>query len=914
MGKLFTFIAALACVSILAHGADFKDFAKPDDGVKPWCYWWWVNGNVDKETMTADLEDMKKIGFGGCLMFDARGYWDDPEHLVSPKPACSFMDETWRGHFKYAISEASRLGLEMSANLSSCAGRLKGPWNLGADAPKRLICKISPLPVNHKVSIKLQRPNRKYAWNIAVFAIKYDGEKIEKSSDWLNAGDGLYSMMATSGMKIGGSDIVNREALEVVNVADKIDNDGVLHLHLSDGNWALAQFCCTTLDDHDFDVDVLDKSAVERYYKRMAGALKDDLGELFASVLTHFYSVSWEGSVPTWTGDLPALFKKYAGYDIEKWIPVLAGFYVEGKQRSDKFMTDFRRARNLCFRDNFYQAMIDLAHAEGLLWHAESGGPWSRKPQIFGEADQLSFLGINDMPQGEFWVSKDERYLIKPIANAAHIYGRNIVAVESFTHMRQHWSVSPAMLKGAVDNVFCDGANQVIWHTYTCSPKSFGKPGIEYFAGTHINRNVTWHSQVAPFLEYIARCQYMLRQGLSVADFCAYVGDMPYQGWGRWKDKLGENSKIKIPAGFNYDILNNDVLLNYAKVIDGKLVLPDGLAFKAMIVELDSPLVSPRALEKILEFKAAGLPVVCVGSAPEGAAGLSENSTSSLMLGRKLFADSTTLDDFINRSGILPDYSGKFNFAHRKDANGDIYFVSGSGTSWETFRTHGVPELWNPVDGSRVLPKNWRQNDNGTTSIEINLPENGSVFVVFANKADLTLPIEAQEPKIVGKVEGAWNVEFEEGRGAPKSAVFEKLEPLNENKDESIRYFSGVAKYSKEIDIKKTGVKMYLELTDVCVVAEVFLNGKNCSVAWTAPWRVDITDAVIDGTNKLEICVANTWVNRLIADASLPPEKRVTKSNMSLSKEKRKNVYSGFSAADTLQKSGLCGEVRLLSQ
>lgn len=285
---------------------------------------------------------------------------------------------------------------------------------------------------------------------------------------------------------------------------------------------------------------------------------------------------------------------------------MLAGFRIGGKEASDKFMTDFRRARNETFRANYYENLAARAHADGLGWHSESGGPWIRTAPVFGEADQLEFLSDNDMPQGEFWVGTQfggeegrcGRYLVKPIANTANIYGKGLVAVEAFTHMNRHWSSYPALLKITADSAFADGANMIIWHTYTASPEKFGKPGIEYFAGTHINGNVTWHNMAAPFIEYLARCQYMLTRGKSVSDVCVYTGDTPYQHWGEWKDKPFKNSKLKIPAGFSYDIANNDVLLNRAKVENGRLDFGAGKTYSALIVDLESPLVSAKALGK----------------------------------------------------------------------------------------------------------------------------------------------------------------------------------------------------------------------------------------------------------------------------------------------------------------------------
>ena len=165
---------------------------------------------------------------------------------------------------------------------------------------------------------------------------------------------------------------------------------------------------------------------------------------------------------------------------------MLAGLTVTSQEVSERFLRDYYKTLGDCFRDNFYGTAAGLCHAAGLKWHSESGGPWNRKLAAFEHADQLAFLARNDMPQGEFWHAGSDA-MNRPPAMTAHIYGKRLAATEAFTHMRTHWSAYPAVLKPDADAAFFDGVNHFIWHTFTCSPPEFGKPGIEYFAGTHLN-------------------------------------------------------------------------------------------------------------------------------------------------------------------------------------------------------------------------------------------------------------------------------------------------------------------------------------------------------------------------------------------------------------------------------------------
>jgi hypothetical protein len=133
-------------------------------------------------------------------------------------------------------------------------------------------------------------------------------------------------------------------------------------------------------------------------------------------------------------------------------------------------------------------------------------------------------------------------------------------------------------------------------------------------------------------------------------------------------------------------------------------------------------------------------------------------------------------------------------------------------------------------------------------------------------------------PAPIATVEGAWQVAFQSGRGAPASATLPALQSLSDNADPGIRYFSGVATYSKDIAVPKTwhaGQTLWLNLGQVNEVAQVSLNGKIVGTAWHAPYRVDISQAVHAGANHVEIKVANLWINRLVGDAQ-PNAQKVT--------------------------------------
>lgn len=942
-----------------------KRFDSPADEEKPWAYWWWVNGNVTEQSITRDLEEMKEKGFGGLLMFDSRNYHDDI--LPPPPPRMEYMSPEWRKLLHFSIAEADRLGLKMSINLSSGAGALLGPWDVGDNAPKKLIWKSAGIRGAQRITCRLEPAAGCH--EVAIVAARMEGA--EEKDDASNNGEVRFSgewQEVREELKPGP------KAVEVIDLTGKADDQGNLAWDAPEGRWTLIRFAWAVMEGHEKDVDILSAAAVEEYFGRLGKAFLEEAGPAAGRTLRRLYSVSWEGAVPTWTTGLEDEFEKYSGYRMTPYLPVLAGLAVDDGKTSQRFQRDYYKTLGECFMDNCYGKLHELTNREGLEWHSESGGPWQRNLPSFRYADQLAFLARNDVPQGEFWVPK-YRGLNRPPAMAAHIYGKRLAATEAFTHMHPHWTVYPAVLKPCADAAFCDGINQFIWHTFTASPKEYGKPGIEYFAGSHMNPNVTWWEQSGAFLRYLARCQAMLRQGRFVADVCCYTGDKPYLHWGR-SEKWSEQATLSLEKGYTYDLVNDEVLLERLSVKDGGLVLPDGMSYRLLVVDLEDETASPEALRKIGELAKAGATVVLGQRRPERTPGLRGYPGGDEEVGRlasELWGDDakasatravgegrvitgTPLDKVLEAQAIAADFEGPFEYNHRRAEGCDLYFLSGEGQADCVFRAGGEPEFWCPVAGQTRPAAFFSKTEDGRTIVPVRLPKNGSVFVVFRS-VDGAGPghLRGTPPeglKVTGRIEGGlraqlwregsfpletsqggqievaaggippaneltgpWNLAFTPGWGAPETAVFDKLIPWNEHSDQGIRHYSGAATYRKSFDLTEAQAKglVRLELGEVHEIAEVRINGKPMGVIWTDPWTVELTGEVKAGKNELEIDVANLWVNRLIADAALSDDKRLTGTNALRRDDSAKRPHlRGYSPKEPLLPSGLVGPVRLV--
>ncbi|MDD3586088.1 MAG: glycosyl hydrolase [Thermoguttaceae bacterium] len=951
------------------------DFESVPMEYRPWTYYWWLKGNVTPEQITYDLEQMREKGFGGVLLFDSRGYHEDPKrHIPVPlEIENEFMGPRWRKLVVHLIQEAKRLNLQVSMNLSNTGGHLRGPWDFKEEGPREIIWTEENVNGPKTFTTELtdfrssSHVNEKapYYRDIALIAVRLRlPVESGREEGKLNESWGVVQNVLPK----------NPVVEETVNLTPLINHNKITWT-VPKGAWRILRFGNRVIGDYG-SIDILNKDIVARYYHKIGTQMLRQAGDAGQGTLTHFYNVSWEGSNPNWTDGFECFFKQQRGYDLFRYLPVLRGLVVGSPEESRRFMVDFNRTISDAFCLNCYQQIGNLCRAQGVKWHSEDGGPWERTAPMFKEADMLSFWGQNDMPQGEFWVYEKEwgktRSNMKYAAMAGHIYGLNKISVEAFTHMAAHYAMYPAQLKPAADVNFIDGTNMFIWHTFTASPPSVGKPGFEYFAGTHINTNVTWWNKAEGILSYLGRCQYLLRQGLYAADICVYTSDKNCVSWGRG-ETWNSSSNLKPVQGFAYDLLDTNVLLNRMKFEDGYFTLPDGMKYRILVLDPIESELPLAALEKIKQMVLQGGIVVVGKNRPtqvRGLTGYPDADTKLEVLVKELWGDGSKrmrtlgkgkvcsgalMQEVLARECGVPDFQGPFEYLHRRTAQDDIYFVSGSGRADCSFRVAGRrPELWNPLTGKTTPAESWFLTPDGRTTVTLNLPAYGSVFVVFSEPLNEYHFTKANVPKngleITGQIKdqiqatlwrsgtyefvgskgnkivkteavpsvvelsGPWKVAFDPAWGGPQETVFDKLVYWNDHSDPGIKFYSGTAVYRKKFNLtlQQTKQPLRLSLGEVNRLATLRLTGHDLGVVWTAPWLVSLDRACRTGENLPEIEVTNCWVNRLIGDALLPPEKRLTKTNLHLYKKTEQyRAFQGYSEAEPLRPSGLIGPVKL---
>lgn len=713
----------------------------------------------------------------------------------------------------------------------------------------------------------------------------------------------------------------------VVELTDKVGADGVLRWEAPAGSWQVLRFGYT-VGDHShvstcsegwdgFALDVLDAGAFRRYWDAIVAPLIADAGPLAGTTLKYLHTDSWEVEPLNWTPTLRAEFRKRRGYELTPWAPVLAGRIVESRSSSNRFLHDFRKTIGDLAIDCHYQPFRDLAHQHGLRIHPESGGPHAVP------IDAQRCLGFDDAPMSEFWawswrhrIGDDNRLFVKQPASAAHTYGRRLVLAEGFTTIGPHWQETIwDNLKPSFDKACCEGLNLLVWHAFVCSPKEQGVPGLQYFAGTHLNPNVTWWAKSASFFSYLNRCQALLQRGLFVADACYYYGDhVPNFAQHKRTDPA------HLLPGFDYDVITEEALLTRASMKEGRIVLPDGMSYRAVVLR-DQKAISLPVLRKVKELALAGATVI--GPVPSEAESLGDRDAEVQQVAASFpIVTGKPAREVLIERGVTPDFEFQggddktdVDFIHRVDGGADIYFVANRSPRAEsltgTFRVAGkAPELWDAVSGERRFAAAYTES-GGRTSLPLELGPCGSCFVVF-RESSAAHPATGRSNAVtlspVAALDGPWTVRFDPKWGGPASVTFDKLADWTQRPEPGIRHYSGTATYAQTFDNPQSATrnpqsKLFLDLGELRELAEVRLNGKSLGIAWAPPFRVELTGSLKPTGNQLEVDVVNFWPNRIIGDDALPAEQRLTRTNV---RKLTKDV--------TLMPSGLLGPVRILAE
>ena len=713
---------------------------------------------------------------------------------------------------------------------------------------------------------------------------------------------------------------------DVVDVTANYIN-GKLSWNAPEGNWKIIRYgwSLTGKQNHPapleatgLEVDKLDPEAWTRYFHTYLDMYKDASDGLMGQRgVQYVLTDSYEAECETWTPAMFNEFKTRRGYDLKKWLPVLSGEIIGSTQQSDAFLFDWRTTIGELIADN-YTLLSKIAKEDygmlGRYTESHEGG----RAYV---GDGMDLKATAEVPMSAMWVTApwvpigpdgqpdmsvydaDD----KESASVAHIYGQNIAAAESMTAPGgggKSYSYHPGNLKYVADRELSNGINRFVIHESAHQPDDVHVPGMSLGGiGQWFNRHDSWAPMADIWADYMSRSCFMLQAGKNVADILYYYGEDANI------TSLFQRSP-SIPIGYQWDYLNPDGLLHHISYDKGQLVSTGGTAYKVLWMDRNMEVMSMPVLKKIASLVQAGAWIG--GVRPSRPASLNDDVTEFAALvadiwdsGRNNVVETKELADLLKAAGISEDVNIPvgFKFLHRTLPGIEIYWVNKPAKDYQTttlsFRVNGMkPMLWHPDNGLQE-EVSYTQHD-GRTDVRLNLVPDDAVFVVFSGKAENEFISPAVVKKSETPLDGKWTIYFQEKRGAPTSAEFTTLGSYTDSTDEGIKYFSGIASFTKSFEVQQ-GEKTVLDLGRVADLAKVYVNGEYCGAAWKEPYLVDISKAVKLGSNSLEVKVANVWVNRLIGDEQ-PGATRIGWTDA-----------QGFNGQEPLLPAGLLGPVKVIS-
>ena len=950
-----------------AYGTDDLegDFANPPDSARPGVYWYFMDGNLSREGMTRDLESMKAAGLGSALFLEV--------NVGVPRGPVGFLGKEWQSLFEHAVREAERLGLEIFLGSGPGWAGSGGPWVKPGQSMQHLVASETHVtgPMHFNAALPLSPPRQPFFGNVPfqfisqwrgfyknVVVLAFPTPTLEARTPDIDEKALYYRAPFTSQPDVkpylaapaeypatppGGAISLD----QIIDLTDRIKSDGSLDWQVPSGNWTILRFVSRNNGaitrpapepGLGFECDKFDTAALDAHFNNYAGKLLKKVGPLKTGAgWTMLHIDSWEMGAQNWTPKLREEFLKRRGYDPQPFYPAYLGFVVGSLEKTERFLWDLRRTGSELVVENHAEHLKELGRQHGMTLSIE---PYDMNP-----AGDFDLGAVADVPMCEFWsLGFNSSFSCAEAASIAHVLGLPVVAAEAFTSGGDHWKNYPGNLKNQGDWAFAAGVNRFMYHTFAHKPNE-GRPGMTMGPyGVHWDRGQTWWPMAGAYHRYIARSQYMLRQGRTVADILYLIPEGAPNVFQPPISAFEGSDTLPDRRGYNFDGCSPAELIRSAGVIDGQIVFPGGSEYRLLVLP-DFPTMTPELLDKVKELVMAGATVI--GPAPQKSpslvnypacdrevaieaeslwGALKPPATRTVLKRGKgrilwggvlsgeqihpefeLYPDYDRTTEILREMGVAEDFlsPGPVRYTHRRTADLEIYFVSNrSDKPVETtgaFRVEGqTPELWEPLTGIiRALPE--FASAGGVTTIPLQFDPYESYFVVFRNggrqaESGKNFPTF----KTALEIAGPWEVSFDPAWGGPERATFDKLDDWSKRPEDGIRYYSGTATYTTSFD-GNTG--QFLSLGKVANIASVNLNGRELGVAWCSPWRVAIpAGLLLDRDNRLEIAVANLWANRLIGDAALPEEQRLTWT-----------TNRPYTKDSLLMESGLLGPVQLQS-
>lgn len=835
----------------------------------PGTYWWWMGSAVDRENLSNNLESLRTAGIGNVHIIPIYGVRGLEDRYID------FLSPAWMEMLSHTLDEAGRL--DMHVDMSTTTG-----WPFGGshvspqDAAGKLEYNIYTLSGGDTLGKKIKAENLQ-----CIMAYSGKGEILDLSAE--QGAKGIKGWIAPPGdWQI--------YALWQKGTGQKVKR-------AAPGNEGLV-------------LDPFSVSSLNTYLERYDRAFSQGMG----SRLRAQYHDSYEYYHANWTDELLSEFQARRGYDLRTHLPALTG---HGKaELISRVKADYRTTVAELHLE-YIEAWTRWAHNHGWITRNEAHGAPANLLDLYAAADipETETFGATsfDIPGlsrkiSDISTSEPPDPLILQFASsAAHVSGKNLVASETCTWLREHFKTSLAQIKPEIDQMFLAGINHIFYHGNAYSPIEAEWPGWMFYASTHFEQENAFWRDFSALNQYVGRCQSILQSGKPANDILLYwpVADI----WHKYSNELIKTLNVHSTdwlsassfgvlaawlkeKGYAFDYLSDEQL---QQVVFHKNRLETGDAvYKTVVIPATAHMPLPT-WEKLLALARSGATIIFDQSLPNDVPGWFElekrrdalqGSLAALkfksegdemlltVLDKGLILTGADLVSMLTTAGIEPEAMPGMgvDYIRRTHAEGYHYFISNlSDQNLDDWVTLATPfqsaVILDPIsaDKSGLAATRLRE---GRSEIYLQLqPGESCIIRTFRDRKAEGLPwTYLQKEGVPMELRGEWELEFIEGGPAlPSTVKTGKLVSWTQLGDQEAIRFAGTARYTISFDMPDSLLTEYwqLELGEVRESARVRLNGMELGTLWCIPKSVQFDHFLKSGENILEIEVTNLSANRL---------------------------------------------------
>ncbi|HEV2134705.1 MAG TPA: glycosyl hydrolase [Terracidiphilus sp.] len=877
-------------------------FKSPPNGARPMIRWWWFGPAVTKPELAHELEQMKQGGFGG---FEIQPVYplalDDPQTRFHNFPFLSpeFLDDV-----RYVNQQAHTLGLRASLTLGS-GWPYGGPHTPVTEASCQLKLVTTPLSASSESAAVPFLENGESL--IAVFDV---------NSDWQTDANGPQPKMlvlpAAGATRMTLPAGAPREGHELLWFISSRTGQQVKRAGFGAEGFVLDHFS---------------HKAVAHHLKDVA---EPELAAFGDQPPDSVFSDSLEVYAADWTPELPQEFLQIRGYDLIPHLPELLTHAPS--ERAMEFRHDWGVTLTQLIDKNYLEQINAWALAHHTRFRSQSYG----FPAVSLSSNALVSLIEGEGPQWQ------QFSFTRWATSASHVYGHEITSSETWTWLHSPpFRATPLDMKAEADCFFLQGINQLMGHGWPYSPPSAGEPGWNFYAAGAFNAHNPWWIVMPDVMGYMQRVSWALRQGQPDNDVAIYLPED--DAWAKFAPGRASITVLMprwITPELTQTIEDSGHNFDY---IDAAAIAARGIHYPVLIMP-NVDRISPATLELIQKYAAQGGKVIAIGRIPTHAPGYENNAQETAKVAAeakalfssggshenaRLVRDVDALASALN-ANVPPDMhlaqaEPQVGFIHRKLEGADLYFIANTGnqpvSTQATFRNARSTAEWLDPDTGAI--KHAAMNGG---AVQFNLAPYESRILLLHDGAAIGAPEIAEaggEGKVLADLSPGWRVRFN-GNGVEESMP--NLVSWTENP--KTEYYSGVATYTKTFDLTAkpaAGLPMLLSfgqgtpitnpprhmgmqaLIDppIQVAAVVYVNGERAGSLWHPPYQLNVGALVKQGSNTIEVRVANTAINERAGQAL--PDYRLLWSEYG-----RRFEPQDMNHLEPLP-SGLLGKVQLIS-